>query len=104
MATEKEAGLLVGQILILLIESRVALVIDTIEGLHTILPLGGVLTGDDGLGTFIDVIAKHFKVLVFDDTGIGNIGIGEVHDGIALEVGHVKDFLFKADGAILEFA
>ena len=43
----------------------------------------------------MDIVSKHLEMLVFDDASVRYIGIGEVHDGITLVVGHVKRFMFE---------
>ena len=51
------------------------------------MPLGRILTRDDGLRIFVHIGTEAFKVFMFDDTGIRNLSFRIVDNRIALIVG-----------------
>lgn len=98
-AAEDHVALLLGQFFILGIERAILGIVDGVVGFHTGLPFGGVFPADDGGG-----LGAEFKVLVFDDPGVGNLPGGVVHGSVALEIFHRQLFGLKPDAAVLEMA
>ena len=67
------------------------------------MPFAGILPADDGFGQVVPLLVlAEGKPLVLDDPGVGRLGVGVVHGGIALEVGHVQQLGFKPHGAVFQ--
>lgn len=103
-AAEDYAGLLRSEGAVLLVDGLVAGVVDGIERLHAVAPLGGVFARDDRLGVVIYGGPEGLEVLVLDDAGVGHVGRGVVDHGVTLTVGLVKSLRLEAHGAVLELA
>lgn len=99
-AAEDDFPVPVGQRLVAFVKFRVALVIDGVVGLGSMFVRGRVFPGNDRAG----LIAARFEMLVFDDPGVGNFALGEIHYGDALIVGGVERFVFEAQRAVLQLS
>ena len=99
-ATGKDyVALLCRQLLVLLVQGLVLGVVDGVVGLVTGLPVGRVLARDDGL-----VLRAKLKVLVLDDSRVGDLALGVVDHGHALVVLLVERLGLKAQAAVLQRA
>jgi len=101
---EDDILLFFAKCLILREESLIFGIIDGVIGLHAWLPFGGIFAGDDGLGLVVDGLAEVFEVLVLDDAGVGSVGVGVVHYGVALVVRGVEGLRFESYRTVLEGA
>ena len=99
-ATTEDGGTLLCQGTIFIGKMAVFLVIYRVIWLCTRLPLGWVLASDDGMLCR----AATIEVAVLDNAGIRGLAVGEVHNRNTLIVRNIQLFMFKAQGAILEFA
>ena len=64
----------------------VQLVVDWVVGFHAGFPLRGILHANHCLGSCIDLWTEHFKMLVLNNSCIGDFPICVVHYSIALIV------------------
>ena len=104
-AAEDDLLLGFGQLLVFGVECAVLGIIHRIVRLIAGLPLGGVLTADDGLGQVVAVfILAELKPLVLNDTGPRRLTVGVVDRGIALEARLVQQLILKADRAVFQRA
>ena len=83
-------------------QSVVAVVVHRVVGFHAFLVFRTVLFADNGLGTIIDFLSKHFEMLVLNDTGIGFVMTRIVDNGITLVVWGVFYMGFKGNSAPVE--
>ena len=103
-ASEDDVGARGGKGAVAFVERLVALVVDGIVGLHAVVPLGGILARDDGVGIGVDGVAEGLEVFVFDDAGVGHVGGCIVYHGVALMIGFGECLGLETHGAILERA
>ena len=99
-ATGKDhVALLRRQLLVLLVQCLVLSVVDGVVGLVAGLPVGRVLARDDGF-----FLRAELKVLVLDDSRVGDLALGVVDHGNALVVLLVEGLGLKAQTTVLERA
>ena len=87
------------QLLVSLVQGLILGVVDGVVGLVAGLPVGRVLARDDGL-----VLRAKLKVLVLDDSRVGDLALGVVDHGHALVVLLVERLGLKAQAAVLQRA
>ena len=101
---EYDGCFLRGEGAVLLVDSLVAGIVDGVERLHAVGPLGRVFAGDDRAGIVVDGVAEGLEMLVLDDAGVRHVGSCVVDHGVALMVWLVECLGLEAHRAVFELA
>lgn len=88
----------------MLVDRLVTGVVDGVERLHAVGPLGRVFAGDDRAGIVVDGVAEGLEMLVLDDACIGHVGCGIVDHCVALMVWLVECLGLETHCAVFELA
>lgn len=102
-AAEYDSCFFVCQCLVFQMQFVVPGIVYRIIRFEIFIPFDGVFSGNDGFRALSDIFAEHFEMFVFDHSGVRDILVGVVYDGISLIVRAVQFFFLEIDSPVFQF-